>query len=137
MDVPITDWYVRLSVLAKDYSVRFGLIGGITDTLPHNEVEDKFYGLYVACQSFTNLLLSDNDQTERPVFLIRPHREYIKYHFEQDTPTEKLVEMLDRINARMDAWKKNPQWFWPDGCHPNRLGHEKLYQFLKSCNLFG
>jgi hypothetical protein len=39
---------------------------------------------------------------------------------------------LERQNI---VFKQNKEWFFPDGMHPNRHGHEKLYNYLKSQNI--
>ena len=43
-----------------------------------------------------------------------------------------LLTDMDLGKARSDIMKQNSQWFWPDGCHPNREGHLKLYKYLKN-----
>jgi lysophospholipase L1-like esterase len=44
---------------------------------------------------------------------------------------EELLDALDLAQARTDAWRANPQWFFPDGMHPNRHAHRKLYEYIK------
>ena len=44
--------------------------------------------------------------------------------------TEKLLDDMDSILFRLRQWQINKKYFWPDGAHPNRLGHKKLFDFI-------
>jgi hypothetical protein len=43
-----------------------------------------------------------------------------------------ILSLIEQSLARSDFWKKHPNIFWPDGCHPNRLGHKVLYDAIKT-----
>jgi len=38
--------------------------------------------------------------------------------------------ILKAAERKINFWKKHPEYFFPDGAHPNRKAHKKLAQFL-------
>ena len=81
----------------------------------------------------TNLLVNDDHRVEKPVYSW-----YTKNSvqvLEKITGGSDIVqEKLDAINSgfeRQSLLAENPHLFFPDGKHPNRFGHQKLYEFLQ------
>ena len=125
----IEKWYSVLSSFSMKYSVKIGVIGGCSDVLWTDNFEQKFTGVYIACQSFCNLLVNGQDQIDSPVFFIRPNDNIISNNFICASIKE-MVQILDQTSKRWTLLKENPQWFFPDGSHPNRYGHKELFEFL-------
>ena len=48
---------------------------------------------------------------------------------------EKFIELAEQGKTREKMWLDNPDWFFPDGAHPNKQAHEKLYSHLKKENV--
>jgi hypothetical protein len=63
------------------------------------------------------------------VFSVRPDTDFIKLCKAYDT--EFLLTQLSLGEKRRALWVDHPEWFWPDGRHPNKEAHEQLYIFLK------
>ena len=54
-------------------------------------------------------------------------RKYINYVSLQRGKEFLFDELAKR---KIDFWKKHPDYFYPDGVHPNRKAHKKLAQFI-------
>jgi hypothetical protein len=48
------------------------------------------------------------------------------------TNKQEISKFMDQTLQRFDVFEKNKQHFWPDGGHPNRMGHRLLYDAIKS-----
>lgn len=134
IDKCISSWYRRLSNIGKKYSVKIGVIGGASDTIFLSKFEDEYPNVFIACQSLTNLLVNNNPYIDCPVFGINTEL------FQQRQTTNidimsNIINDIDKSDQRVDTWKKFPEYFWPDGAHPNRLGHKILFNFLKDTNV--
>jgi len=132
----ISSWQFRLSELATEQQVRIGLIGGCSDTMYLDNFEKEYPGLYIACQSFTNLCVNNNHRIENPTYFCRPDDSllpslkdlYLKQHGTQDL----LLADLENGISRLKTWEDNCDYFYPDGMHANRKGHKILYEFLQA-----
>ena len=45
---------------------------------------------------------------------------------------KQLLPYIELAHKRLDYFKYSQDLFWPDGSHPNRLGHKVLYDTIKS-----
>ena len=130
----ISRWQYRLSEIAQKYNFRVGLIGGCSDTMWLDNFEEEYPNVYVACQSVTNLCLNNNHRIDKPVFAARIPPELLNAYKNDsafnDADLEFILDHSDQGNQRMQLWKDNKEWFWPDGVHLNKVGHQKLYNFL-------
>lgn len=129
----LSRWQYRLSELAQTYSVRIGLIGGCSDTVYLDNFEVEYPGLYIACQSFTNLIINNNHRIDIPVFSASGLPPSITNKSELaviDINLEYLTNQIDLAISRRNLWKNN-QLEFPDQTHPGRKEHFKLYQWLK------
>lgn len=55
----------------------------------------------------------------------------IKYIVDMADDDKIGSELLFKSSERkIDFWKKHPDYFYPDGVHPNRKAHKKLAQFI-------
>lgn len=134
-NIMIARFYHRLIEYTKDVGQVY-LIGGLSDTLDPDLVKKHYAPLEVVCQSLTNLVVNDDHKIDSPVFsLYQPSKiimDQIK-EIKKRLPSDQLEEFLkdiDRGLERENLVFKNPEYFWPDGIHPNRVAHKKLFDFL-------
>jgi len=125
--IEIASFYGTLSHISKKYNLPIYVIGGCSDTVWLDEFENYYPGVTVVCQSFTNLLVNDNHRTDEPVYSVRFPKSFITDY--------ELMLKAEKGQKREQVWNENPQWFFPDGTHPNHLAHEKLYSHLKKENV--
>ena len=106
------------------------------DTIWLDNMEDCYPGVSIVCQSMVNLIMNQNHQIETPVLswfdsssinMIPRIKEKL-----ENKEIEKLLIMIDHGMGREDLLFGNPKYFWPDGTHPNRLGHKILFDFLQT-----
>lgn len=130
----ISRFYHRLSRFATANNVRINLIGGVSDIPWVNEIEETYPGLKVACQSLTNLILNNDHNIDKPVISL-----YRSKSFELVNDLKKilgvsclpdLTEEIDRGWQREMLFIQHPEYFYPDGVHPNRYSYKILYDFL-------
>lgn len=130
----ISQWQYRLVDLATKFDIKIGLIGGCADTIWLDRFEKEYPGLFIACQSMTNLCINGNHRVDDPVLgfydleLVSAIKPYIN-----DLETmDFLSKEIEKSESRLTLWKKNPDLFWPDGAHGNRLAHKLLFEYLCS-----
>jgi hypothetical protein len=128
-------FYTHLSDLAQQYSVPVYLVGGLSDTVWLDRMQLHYPGVFVACQSMVNLLVNDESRVTDPVYswytadsinMIEEMRKIL--------PADKFSDLMDQIDLgvnRQNMLSMYPEYFFPDGAHPNREGHNKLWQYLK------
>ena len=138
----ISKFYYNLSRLSTKFNTTTHIIGGCSDTIWIDLFEINYPGVNVACQSFTNLILTNNHRICSPVYSLMTNNntnsdkiEYFKKQFNQYN-LKLLLDDIDQGHARLDIWSKNKEFFWPDGVHPNRAGHKILFNFLKNQGIF-
>lgn len=132
-DILMTKFYDSLEFLAQERQCTIYIIGGVGDTYQAERVESRYSRVKVACQSMTNLLLNDQADIDNPV-----HSWFVSNFYELDQFKSKLsadeiknlLLDIDQGIARQDQIAHNEKYFHPDGSHPNRFGHKKLFEFL-------
>ena len=135
----ISRFYYRLAHISKVTNAKVYLIGGVSDTLWLTNMEKEYPGVSVLCQSLVNLLLNDNHRTNDPVFSwytngeINATLDLVKQlkNILSSDETKILFDMIDQGIARENLVFQHPEFFWPDGHHPNRHAYAKLYEFIK------
>lgn len=136
-DHKISNFYYGLGDLSQRFNVRFYIIGGSSDTVWLSEFAKEYPGVEIVCQSFTNLMLNHNDRIDDPVYALgcfsRKHLETVERIKSRlsSTDLELLVQDLDRGRRRRREWQDHPEFFWPDGIHPNRVSYQKLFEHIK------
>lgn len=129
-------FYNSLSNIAQQTNVPIHIIGGCSDTIWLDAFSKEYPGLNNICNSFTNLLLTDNHRITDPVYAIMTnwYQEHIKFLKEtiSSNDLELLLTDMDKGKQRLLIWQKEKSFFWPDGGHPNRFGHKILFDFLKT-----
>ena len=127
-------YYSRLSELATLGRCPVILVGGLADTIWLDDFPREYPGVHLACQSMTNLVITGNDRVDIPVLswytkYSPPLIERIRSHLTSEQVPE-LLDMVDLGFERENWVFQHPEMFWPDGNHPNRHAHRKLYDFL-------
>ena len=130
----IARFYSQLSIMAQQYKTKVYLIGGVSDTLWLDNMEEHYPGVQILCQSLVNFLLENNHRIDKPVFdwygsesveLIKKIKSLLP-----DNERENLLKMVDQSIERESIVFSHPEYFWPDGCHPNRHAYKKLYDLI-------
>jgi len=135
----IARFYSRLSEIAKIASCPVYVVGGCSDTLWFTD-EALYPGVKFICQSVTNLLINNNHRVNNPVLsLYNKDNSWIVEKIKKSVKPEFLddfIKEIDKSFERTIAWSDHPEYFWPDGVHPNKNGHQKLFDFLVDQNIF-
>lgn len=126
--------YVLTEIMQR-WNIPIYIIGGASDAYLYEKFEEDFTGLKVVCQSTVNLLLNNNSNIDNPVYntympgwvdeflnLIKPGI--------ATKDLEELTQDIDLGIQRLKALHSNPQYFYPDGIHPNRHAQKILFEFL-------
>jgi lysophospholipase L1-like esterase len=92
-------------------------------------------GVFVACQSMVNLLVNNESRVTDPVYswYTKDSIDMIE-EMRKILPADKFSDLMDQIDLgvnRQNMLSMYPEYFFPDGVHPNREGHNKLWQYLK------
>lgn len=129
-------FYRNLSDISQKSNCKIYIIGGASDTMWLDDMDAHYPGCEIVCQSMTNLLVNNNHRVEQPVFSVYEQRseevvKKIKSKLVGNDRQERLLEMIDQGYRREFLWREHPNWFYPDGVHPNRQGIRVLYDFLK------
>jgi len=127
-------WQNQLVQLANDYNIKIHLVGGASDTMWADNFEQRYPGLSILCQSLINLCVNNTSRVENPVFGIRYPDELVdvaKSLCRTTKDLEYLIEKIDQGLERFNQFDAHLEYFWPDGMHPNRAGHRKLYELVK------
>jgi hypothetical protein len=113
--------YEKLNHIAKTNNKKISVIGGLTDV----DVKlTQFSSLELALQSWCRLI-----DPKAPLTTAIDIEYFTKIKSFKDQKTE-IIQMIDRSVERRNLWESNPSFFWPDGLHPNRKGHQKLFDYL-------
>lgn len=124
-------WQHKLVELAQQYKFQIGLIGGASDTIWIDKFAQEFPGLEILCQSMTNLCINNTHRIDKPLYHVNGHLiNQFKTSLKDIKDIEELLADMDSILFRHNQWRSHREYFWPDGSHPNRLGHKKLFDFI-------
>lgn len=128
----IARFYYRLQEIAEKHKCKIKIIGGCSDTDFFDDMENDHPGCEIVCQSLVSLIIEDNPRPEIPVFswYAKDSEKVLQKIKKNITNTEELILAINQGLDREWALRANPEWFYPDGKHPNRHGHRKLYGFL-------
>lgn len=130
----ISRFYSRLSEISSLANCSIYLVGGLSDIPQFDNIEQYYPGLIIACHSLTNLVIYNNPIAETPVLSVYP-KQVVGFieKLKSKLSTDEIENLINEINLGIDRESKffeNPEYFWPDGRHPNRVAHKKLYDFL-------
>ena len=113
--------YHNLNNIGVDSDIHISLIGGVTDLVM--EFKNDFKYLKFLIPSWTQLI----DPTAIPVLMFK--FDDIPDDFKNNK--EEISQFMDQVLTRFNVFENNKKHFWPDGGHPNRLGHRVLYDAIK------
>ena len=132
-------FYMDLSALSTAYNIPIYLIGGCSDTDWFEQFEIEHPGLKVVCQSMTNLLYSNSNRIDVPIYeqfiMNTKIVERIKPYC-NSKDLDLLVNDLGNYNTRREQYcSMKGILFCNDQLHPNRHGHKILFDFLMTSKL--
>lgn len=129
--------YYRLSELSQRWNVPIYVLGGASDTIQYKDFEKDFPGVRIACQSVTNLIVNNDHTINHPVYC-----EFVPGFIEKhdflnrikkkisNTDLASLMYDMQQGQQRLELFQRHPEFFYPDGTHPNRKGHKIVVDFL-------
>jgi hypothetical protein len=110
---------------------KIGLIGGASDTIWIDRFAQEYPRLEILCQSMTNLCINNTHRIDKPIYHVNGQLiDQFKTSLNDIKDTKQLLADMDSILFRLNQWRTHQKYFWPDGVHPNRLGHKKLFDFI-------
>ena len=130
------DYYEELLTQQKQFGVPIYLIGGTADTLSPEVIKEC--GLKSACQSLVNLVLTGEHLIKEPILsFVFPLPAYdILDECEGLIDDKEYFLKIEKMgNDRYQLMLDNPEYFYPDGVHPNRKAYKILFNHLKESNI--
>ena len=130
------EYYELLGEAQSIYNVPIYLIGGTVDTLSPEVIKEC--GLKSACQSLVNLVLTGEHLIKEPTLsFVFPLLEYdILDECEGLIDDKEYFLKIEKMgNDRYQLMLDNPEYFYPDGVHPNRKAYKILFDHLKESNI--
>jgi len=130
-------YFNRIQDLARSFEIQFLVVGGLADIAISQQQLDLLPNVSIACQSFTNLIFNDRADIVNPITsnfgydCIHGINKIKSYSTADDI--EILLSDIEEQRQRQDVINSNKQWF-PDGSHPGRDAHKKLFDYLISNN---
>ena len=128
--------YGKLLESQEYFGVPIYLIGGTVDTLSPEVIKEC--GLKSACQSVVNLVLTGEHKIEEPtlsfVFPL-PAYDILDECEGLIDDKEYFLKIEKKGNDRYKLMLDNPEYFYPDGVHPNRKAYKILFNHLKESNI--
>ena len=128
--------YGKLLESQKTFGVPIYLIGGTTDTLSPEVIKEC--GLNSACQSVVNLVLTGEHLIKEPILSFvfpLPAYDILDECEGLIDDKEYFLKIEKKGNDRYKLMLDNPEYFYPDGVHPNRKAYKILFDHLKESNI--
>ena len=128
--------YGKLLESQEYFGVPIYLIGGTVDTLSPEVIKEC--GLKSACQSVVNLVLTGEHLIKEPILsFVFPLPAYDILEECEDLIDDKeyFLKIEKMGNDRYQLMLDNPEYFYPDGVHPNRKAYKILFNHLKESNI--
>ena len=124
LDSMYRDVYQELNAVAQRRNQKIHVVGALTDI----SIDlDQFQNLSLAVPSWCQLL-----DAATPLVKILDVDSIEQLCHENPKKKSQTLVLLERALARRDFFADNPQWFYPDGIHPNLLAHQLLFEKLTS-----
>lgn len=130
-------YFNKIQDIARSFEIQFLTVGGLADIAISEQELNLLPNVSIACQSFTNLIFNDSAAIVKP---ITSNFGYDTMHginkiksYSTADDIEILLEDIEEQRHRQDVINSNKQWF-PDGSHPGRGAHKKLFDYLLSNN---
>jgi len=136
----ISSFYCDLSEIAQTYDIKIKIIGGASDTIWLDRFEDEYPGCEILCQSFVSLCVNQTHRIHQPCFELSKFPQSEKRSdiiskvkpYSNDSDLEDFINDQDLAENRVDLFKKNPPFFYPDGFHANKQTHKILFDFANN-----
>lgn len=129
----LTKFYSMLSDIAVNFDIKIHLIGGCSDILSIDDFERDFTNVDVACHSWVNLIMYNTPYVkwgdEVYSWYTTGTHEFIPMLKKNNYDTNTLIANISKGENRQSMLGNNPAYF-PEN-HPNRKGHEVLFDYLK------
>lgn len=135
----IVDTYTKMNYIAEKKNITVHVVGGISPVLENNlyqfknlkcaipcvinlirpDIHISFYDRFAHQFWFTNLIESIKSDS---------------YWSNDDIVHLKSEWLMIQTGAAKfyQTMMKDKEYFWPDGCHPNRAGHKIIYNKIKT-----
>lgn len=132
----IARFYHRLSQTAMYCNVPVFVVGGCSDTIWLDQFEKEYPGVKVLCQSWTNLMISNDHRIDQPVLTrFGPETEVLVTFAKSKMNCDSAKDLLHDMDL---AQQRNFDWKWihsqgllcADRTHPNRKAHKILFDYL-------
>jgi lysophospholipase L1-like esterase len=126
-------FYHRLSELSQKHGCKIKIIGGLSDTVWFDQMSLDYPGCEVACQSLVNLTLANNHRIDVPIFswYTADSEPILARAKSLGLELDCTLKLMHQGFERESLVRENPEFFYPDGIHPNRRAHRMLYEFLR------
>jgi len=126
-------YFNKIQEVARSFEIQFLVVGGLADIAVSEEALNLLPNVSIACQSFANLIFNDCTDIVNPITSsfgydsVHGVNKIKSYSTADDI--EILLGDIEEQNQRQDIVNSNRQWF-PDGSHPGRDAHKKLFDYL-------
>ena len=115
------------------------VVGALGDAIWLDKMSEHYPGVSVPCQSMVNLIVTGNHRVDQPVFSWYTKNDLpFVDELKKTLPSDRLKDLFDQFDRSMERQNVltlHPEYFFPDGVHPNRVGHKVLYNFLKEAQI--
>lgn len=136
-DFILSRFYLTLSQMAKKYDVTFFLVGGLSDVLIGDNLQNLYPGVVCACQSAVSLALTGNDQVSCPTtgYTTLINHSSIVSHIKQNlNNVDDIYLLLKEVSLGQDRLKQFEQnkTIFPDSMHGGESLHYDVFKLLKN-----
>ena len=136
----ISSFYYTLSEIATKYNVKIKIIGGCSDTLYIENFSKEYPGCEILCQSFVSLCVNQTHRIDQPCFELSVFPQYEKRSDiiakvrpnSNENDLEDFLKDQDYAERRINLFKNNPSFFYPDNFHANQHAHKVLFEFVQN-----
>ena len=113
-------FYDKLNYTMKNRKKKVHLIGGLTDL--NMDFKNDFENINFLIPSWTQLC-----DPATPLCYVINHNGFADF-----LDKRQHMEYIIATHTRLNYFENHPEFFWPDGTHPNRYGHKILYDAVKT-----
>lgn len=134
----ISRFYDMLSTTSVRTQVPIYVIGGCSDTIWLERFEQEYPGVSIGCQSWVNLMISNNHRIDVPVMInFERHAkklvEYAKSKMDHSSLECMLRDMdLSQQRSKQLSALNSQGLMCADRTHPNRIAHKILFDYLSN-----
>lgn len=124
----MSHFYNQLEKLVEIYQLncKISLIGGCSDIMT-DVVPTDCSSIEIICKSWIDLCLDENTSTTIDLKIPLSLLDYLKKKFND---LDYIIEWMSLCDVRRSKLLSNKDLFYPDGWHPNRIGHKILFDLI-------